>query len=126
MGFFGSKVWHSNDKYRRVIYRCNHKYSTQHCKTPHVTEDELHNLFVSSFNVLPAKKKEILSNIELVRKTFCDISELTAEREWLHAELAMLAEMTKACVEEKKSAQVDQDEYQARYNGLVEKYNTCC
>lgn len=123
-GFFGSKVWHSNDKYRRVIYRCNRKYSGQHCKTTHVTEDELHELFVSAFNELLAEKKEILSNIEIVRKTFCDTSELTAERERLHAELAMLAEMTRACVEEKQSAPVDQDEYQARYNGLVEKYNT--
>ena len=123
-GFFGSKVWHSNDKYRRVIYRCNHKYSGQHCKTPHVTEDKLHELFVSAFNELLAEKKEILSNIEIVLKTLCDTSELTAERERLHAELAMLAEMTRACVEEKQSAPVDQDEYQARYNGLVEKYNT--
>ena len=123
-GFFGSKVWHSNDKYRRIIYRCNRKYSSQHCKTPHVTEDELHELFVSAFNELLAEKKEILSNIEIVRKTLCDTSELTAERERLHAELAMLAEMTRACVEEKQSAPVDQAEYQARYNGLVEKYNT--
>ena len=22
--WFGSKVWHSNDKYRRVIWQCNH------------------------------------------------------------------------------------------------------
>ena len=26
-GFFGIKVWHSTDKYRRVIYRCNNKYA---------------------------------------------------------------------------------------------------
>ena len=24
--WYGSKVWHSTDKYRRVIWRCNHKY----------------------------------------------------------------------------------------------------
>ena len=36
----------------------------------------------------------------------------------------MLAEMTRTCVEEKQSSLVDQDEYHARYNGLVEKYNT--
>lgn len=23
---FGRKVWHSNDKYRRVVYRCNKKF----------------------------------------------------------------------------------------------------
>ncbi len=25
-GFYGSKVWHSNDKYRKIIWRCNAKY----------------------------------------------------------------------------------------------------
>jgi site-specific DNA recombinase len=24
--WYGSKVWHSNDKYRKVIWQCNHKY----------------------------------------------------------------------------------------------------
>jgi len=34
-GFFGAKVWHSTDKYRRVIYRCNNKYDGHKCQTPH-------------------------------------------------------------------------------------------
>jgi len=25
-GWYGSKVWHSNDKYRKVIWQCNHKF----------------------------------------------------------------------------------------------------
>ena len=27
--WFGSKVWHSTDKYKRVVYRCNHKYDSK-------------------------------------------------------------------------------------------------
>lgn len=39
---FGSKVWHSNSKYRRVIWRCNAKYeSSSPCSTPHLYEDDL-------------------------------------------------------------------------------------
>ena len=33
--FFGAKAWHSIDKYRRVIYRCNKKYDGHKCQTPH-------------------------------------------------------------------------------------------
>ena len=45
-GYFGSKVWHSNDRYRRVIWRCNGKYGEgktkeERCATPHVTEFEI-------------------------------------------------------------------------------------
>ena len=40
--WYGSKVWHSNSKYRRVIWQCNHKYDGEKkCSTPHLTEDEI-------------------------------------------------------------------------------------
>ena len=51
-GFFGAKVWHSTDKYRRVIYRCNKKYDGHKCQTPHVTEEEIKAAFVTAFNKL--------------------------------------------------------------------------
>ena len=41
-GFFGAKVWHSRDKYRRTVFQCNEKYgSGKRCATPHVTEEAL-------------------------------------------------------------------------------------
>ncbi len=42
--WFGSKVWHSNDKYRRVIWQCNHKFDGKRCTTPHLTEDQIKKL----------------------------------------------------------------------------------
>ena len=45
-GWYGSKVWHSTDQYRKVVYRCNHKYKDEKCQTPHVTEDEVKALFI--------------------------------------------------------------------------------
>ena len=33
--WYGAKVWHSTDKYRRTIYRCNKKYDGHKCQTPH-------------------------------------------------------------------------------------------
>ncbi len=39
---YGAKVWHSNTKYRRVIYQCNHKYhADKPCSTPHMSEEEI-------------------------------------------------------------------------------------
>lgn len=28
-GFFGSKVWHSTDKYRRITWRCTSKFTDE-------------------------------------------------------------------------------------------------
>lgn len=33
---YGTKVWHSNDKYRRTIFQCNGKFKNgKKCSTPH-------------------------------------------------------------------------------------------
>ena len=34
--FYGSKVWHSTDKYRSVVWQCNNKFKAdKKCTTPH-------------------------------------------------------------------------------------------
>ena len=70
-GSFGAKVWHSTDKYRRTIYRCNNKYDGQKCRTPHVMEKEIKEAFVTAFNRLVTEREEIVTNARLVRQTLC-------------------------------------------------------
>ena len=54
-GYYGSKVWNSNNKYRRVIWQCNDKYKgNSMCTTPHVIEDEVKQKFVEAFNSIMA------------------------------------------------------------------------
>ena len=38
--WYGLKTWHSNDKYKTVIWQCNRKYDKDKpdCSTPHFTE----------------------------------------------------------------------------------------
>lgn len=46
---FGAKVWHSNDKYRKVIYQCNHKFKgKEKCSTPKLEEGQIKELFVKA------------------------------------------------------------------------------
>ena len=122
--WFGSKVWHSNDKYRKIIYRCNNKYGGVKCETPHRTEEEIKELFVKAYNSLLTEKKEILANVELMRQTLFDTTELAAERDRLQEEMTLLVEMTQTCVSENARVAQNQDEYQKRYNALVDKYET--
>ena len=52
--WYGSKVWHSNDKYRRVIWQCNHKFDGgEKCTTPHLDEEKIKELFLKAVNFLP-------------------------------------------------------------------------
>ena len=79
-GSFGSKVWHSTDKYRRTVYRCNNKYDGQKCQTPHVAEEEIKEAFVTAFNRLVTEREEVIANARFVRQTLCDTTALAEEK----------------------------------------------
>lgn len=121
--WFGSKVWHSTDRYRRVIYRCNHKYNGEKCQTPHVTEEEVKAAFVSAYNKLVTEKKEIIANAELIRRTLCNTDALQEEKQRLESEMAVLVNMVNNCIAENARIAQDQEEYQKRYDGMVARYD---
>ena len=51
-----------------------------------------------------------------------DCTEIDREMQQLLEELEVVAELTKRCVDENSSTALDQGDYLARYNGLVERY----
>ena len=110
-GYFGAKVWHSTDKYRRVIYRCNSKYKGEKCQTPHVTEEEITETFVKAFSRLVSEREVIIANARLVRQTLCDTTVLAEEKAKLQQELAVLVEMTEKVVMQNARIAQNQTEY---------------
>lgn len=85
--WYGSKVWHSTDKYRRVVYQCNHKFEgARKCSTPHLKEDEIKAAFVKAVNQLLKSKDDMLENIRLVREQICDTADLEGESQQLMEE----------------------------------------
>ena len=98
--WFGSKVWHSTDRYRRVIYRCNRKYNGEKCQTPHVTEEEVKTAFVSAYSKLVTERKEIIANAALIRRTLCNTDALQEEKRRLESEMAVLVDMVNNCIAE--------------------------
>jgi len=82
-GWFGSKVWHSNSKYRRIIWQCNAKYGKgTKCQTPHVTEAEVKAAFVPILSsVLADKGKRVTAlgrEIKALRNTAAIDKEIEA------------------------------------------------
>lgn len=123
--WYGAKVWHSNDKYRRVIYQCNHKFNGEKkCSTPHLTEDEIMTAFVTAYNRFLEDKDEIIRNMEVVIGQLSDSGGLEMEREKLEQEMTVLAEMVRNCLDENARTTMDQGKYQERYSGLAERYET--
>ena len=123
-GFFGSKVWHSTDKYRHTIWRCNHKFKNDEiCTTPHLTDEEIQNFYLSALRKLLADKDEIIAAFELAQDAAFDLSALTAERDELQNELLVVSELMHQCINENAHIALDQADYQKRYNGLTDRFD---
>ena len=120
--WYGSKVWHSNDAYRRVIWQCNHKFEGTKCSSPHFTEEELKGIFVKAFNQLFESRKEILENISLVQKTICSTDKLETEQQRLASELQVVTEMAHNAIHQNATVAQDQAEYQVKYDELMKRY----
>ncbi len=72
-GFFGSKVWHSTSKYRRVIWQCNHKFQNgEKCKTPHLYEDEIKKRFIEVCNRIAADKENFVASCRQIMEMLSD------------------------------------------------------
>lgn len=122
-GFYGSKTWHSNSKYRKVVWRCNHKYNNnEKCKTPHIYEDKLKELFVKAFNEIIENKDEILRDYKEIIGVLGDTSKLEKEKLQLENEAEVLIELLKKHVERNAHSALNQEEYENKYNELVNKY----
>jgi DNA invertase Pin-like site-specific DNA recombinase len=122
-GFYGSKVWGSNTKYRRIIWRCNEKYKGgKKCNTPHVTEDDVKQRFLTAFNTLMGDRGELISNCRLSQSILCDCSEINVELEELRREIEVVTELAKMEIYENARSTVSQDEWIERNNCYLERH----
>jgi DNA invertase Pin-like site-specific DNA recombinase len=120
--WYGAKVWHSTDKYRKVIYRCNHKYGKKRCTTPHITEDEIKVLFLNAVNRLLKRRDELIANVKLICKVVSDTSELETERTKYADEMTLVADMVQAAMVENARVALDQNEYRRRNDELATRF----
>ena len=120
---FGSKVWHSNSKYRRTIWRCNAKYNSgEPCSTPHLYEEDLKQYFVTALSKLLADRTALLEDGLLIRRELLDFTVLDAECDDILRELDVVAGMIKHLVDENASQTKSQASYISQYNSLAERY----
>ncbi|WP_373899577.1 recombinase family protein [Haloimpatiens sp. FM7315] len=123
--FYGSKVWHSTSKYRRVIWQCNSKFKNdEKCSTPHLYEDKIKEAFVKIFNSLIENKEEILQGYDEIIQAVTDTTKLDKESAKLQNEIEIVNDMLRKCVEENAHNALNQAEYEERYKALAERYES--
>lgn len=120
---YGSKVWHSTSKYRRIIWQCNNKFGGDHrCMTPHLYERDIKAMFLQAFGKLMASREHILEDIRLVQSALCDCTELDMQQAALAEEMEILSELIRQCIEENTIKVQNQAEYVDRYERHIRRY----
>jgi len=123
--WYGSKVWHSTDKYRRVIWQCNHKFSGEKkCGTPHLDEKSIKALFVKAVNIFCKERDTIIAGFETIRDTAFCTADLDEQAQRLQDEMNVTAELVHQCITENARVAQDQAQYEVRYNELVRRFDT--
>ena len=118
------EVWHSNSKYRKTIWQCNHKFDGgEKCGTPHLDEETIKQLFLKAANAIFAEKDGVREDYDSIKDTLFGTSELEAERLRLQEEMNVVAELIEQCVAENARVALDQTEYQKKYDGLAGRFN---
>ena len=116
-GSYGAKVWHSNDKYRKIMYQCNRKYSgKENCKTPAIRSDDIESRFVNVVNSMIENKDEIISNLERILDKICNKKGLSEEKEKLENSLAEQVEKIQELIEMNSRVAQNQEKYKKEYD----------
>lgn len=121
--WYGPKVWHSNDAYRKVIWQCNHKFDGRKCTTPTLNEEQIKALFLKAANTIIGAKEQFIAIFERTLAPALATDELERELADLEAEINIAAELVEECIRENAHVALDQAEYQKRYDGLASRYD---
>ena len=123
-GYYGAKVWHSTDKYRRVIYRCTKKYAHKGkpCSTRHLTEEEIKQIFVKALNSLMEVKENVIAELRALIDSVCQTGELVEEHGRVEQELTLLTERLEKLIRENARVAQDQTTYLKQENEIRALY----
>ncbi|MEZ3433547.1 MAG: recombinase family protein [Lachnospiraceae bacterium] len=118
-GFYGRKVWHSNSKHKKYIWRCNEKYEGEEtCNTPNLTEPEIESAFIVAFNGVLGEKEKYIQRFTELLPLLADTSDL--EKKLVKAEDRHSSLMTKlrSYMDENTRQVQDQTEYNRQFSQM--------
>ena len=123
-GFFGSKVWHSTSKYRRVIWQCNHKFKNgEKCTTPHLYEDVIKEKFVQVCGMVGEYKEDFLRSCRQIVDMLSDCSAFDKQIGNLQIRADELTAVMQAFIKDNAENAQDQKRYSQRFAEYEKQMN---
>lgn len=123
--FYGQKVWHSNDKYRRLVWRCNGKFQKgqKKCTTPVIDEDQIKRMFMNAYFQLDNCRDKVLADVKIMLESIMDFSEIDKQIKAREAELDETSTLIRSAIQNNASQANMQDSFDAKLERLRERYD---
>ncbi len=122
--FFGSKVWHSTDKYRRVIWQCNGKFKGENkCHTPHIDEETIKRLFCEAVSILTKDRDRLLLTCYDIIDRFGNLQSIESQLAELQRESEVISGLMHKLIEENAGGTISVAEYEKNYEDYEERFD---
>lgn len=122
---YGSKVWHSTDKYKKTIWQCNYKFDKKNksqCQTPTLNEEEIKAMFVDAYNKMIISKDEILKNLELVLNQIVSVESIEDKIKKVHEDIEAVVNEVEVLIHSlKETDEIKQKELELKYDKQIRK-----
>lgn len=129
--WFAEATWHSNDKYRKVIFRCRNKYHKKtYCETGWFTKEELQGFFLTALNERLRGKNELADNLMAISEELFAVKELEAKMKKYDDKRKALQEVRLEGTliyspEQKKEYEAKRKVLEEEYNDALKNCNEC-
>lgn len=123
-GWYGSKTWHSNDeRYRKTIWRCNHKYGHgENCTTPKLEEPEIKNLYLQAVTDLLGESDEASRLVREEVMAELDTTRLQEQADKLIADVKSASAAIDKLIDRNARTASNQAEYNRQFNALTARH----
>ena len=122
---YGSKVWHSTDKYKKTIWQCNYKFdkkNKEQCQTATLNEEEIKAMFVDAYNKMIVRKDEILKNLELVLNQIVSVESIEDKIKEVNKDIESVVNDVEILIHSSKDTdEIKQKELELKYDKLIQK-----
>ncbi len=122
-GYYGQKVWHSNDPYRKIIWRCNRKYGRgEKCKTPTLDEETIKALFLKAYNLLMANREAVAEDCKTVATMLADTATLDRKIQAAKKEMDDVIALSSAYIHSHNADGEHMEEFEQQTAAYDEQY----
>lgn len=107
------------------LYRqCNGKFKGKdRCATPHLYEEDIKRLFLRTVAQLTEDREVLLETCRMIHDEYLNTDTIDAECAMLNDEIEIVSGLTRKLIAENATTAIPQDEYNRRYDALVERYH---